>query len=112
MEPLKSEFTSVSPTTKGLKLYSETWTPASPPVAVLVFIHGLGEHVGRYADGAAQRSAALAFVVFLSSHDLCFVLCDAQPSATWPARAWRCTPSTRWRTGSRRRTRREARRAR
>jgi alpha-beta hydrolase superfamily lysophospholipase len=33
------------------RLYCETWAPESPK-AVLIFVHGLNEHIGRYAHVA------------------------------------------------------------
>lgn len=53
-----STFVSVGETTAGLALHAETWRPAGEASAVLVFIHGLGDHVGRYAEGARARSSA------------------------------------------------------
>ncbi len=35
-------------TADGLSPFLRTWTPDAPPKAVLVIIHGLGEHAGRY----------------------------------------------------------------
>ncbi|MCO6451098.1 MAG: lysophospholipase [Caldilineales bacterium] len=32
----------------GLNLFLRTWTPDSAPRAILVIVHGLGEHAGRY----------------------------------------------------------------
>jgi alpha-beta hydrolase superfamily lysophospholipase len=35
----------------GLKLYTKTWQPGRrSPVAVLVIVHGVGEHIGRYQN--------------------------------------------------------------
>lgn len=35
-------------TTDGLQLHTTRWTPESTPRGVLVIVHGLGEHIGRY----------------------------------------------------------------
>jgi len=36
--------------TKGLQLFWQAWLPDGPPKAVVVIIHGAGEHIGRYAN--------------------------------------------------------------
>ncbi len=41
----------------GLEMYSCQWTPEGKPKAVLVLVHGLGEHVGRYSHVGAFLSA-------------------------------------------------------
>jgi|APGre2960657423_1045063.scaffolds.fasta_scaffold16784_4 alpha-beta hydrolase superfamily lysophospholipase len=51
MEPVVSELVSVT----GLKLHCEAWKPSGAPTAVIVFIHGYGDHVGRYAHGACEH---------------------------------------------------------
>lgn len=33
---------------KGLKLFYKAWLPDEPPKAILVLIHGVGEHIDRY----------------------------------------------------------------
>jgi alpha-beta hydrolase superfamily lysophospholipase len=43
-------------TADGLELYWQAWLPDSPRAA-LVFVHGLGEHSGRYATPAAYFTA-------------------------------------------------------
>jgi acylglycerol lipase len=35
---------------KGTKLYTRTWTPQDNIIATVTFIHGLGEHCGRYDE--------------------------------------------------------------
>jgi alpha-beta hydrolase superfamily lysophospholipase len=35
-------------TSDGVKLFSQSWLPDSTPKAILAFVHGLGEHSGRY----------------------------------------------------------------
>ena len=35
-------------TSDGVKLFSQSWLPDSTPKAMLAFVHGLGEHSGRY----------------------------------------------------------------
>lgn len=39
---------------RGLRLYHQTWLPDAPPKAVLLVVHGLAEHGGRYADLAGH----------------------------------------------------------
>jgi len=34
----------------GLKLYCQSWTPDTPPKAILAIVHGFGEHSGRYMN--------------------------------------------------------------
>ncbi|TDZ28341.1 putative monoglyceride lipase [Colletotrichum spinosum] len=34
----------------GHKLYTQTWTPAGPVRAKLVFVHGFSDHIGRYDE--------------------------------------------------------------
>jgi alpha-beta hydrolase superfamily lysophospholipase len=41
---------------KPAALYVEHW-PAASPRALLVIVHGVGEHVGRYAEGARSLAA-------------------------------------------------------
>jgi alpha-beta hydrolase superfamily lysophospholipase len=38
----------------GLRIFWQTWQPASPPQAVVVIAHGAGEHSGRYGHVAAR----------------------------------------------------------
>lgn len=42
----------------GTALYEQRWRPASPPRAVVMIVHGLGEHGGRYAHVAQHLCAA------------------------------------------------------
>ncbi len=37
----------------GAQRFVQSWLPAGQPYAVLIVVHGLGEHSGRYADFAA-----------------------------------------------------------
>jgi alpha-beta hydrolase superfamily lysophospholipase len=37
---------------KGIHLFAQLWKPDKPPIAVIHFIHGLGEHSGRYTQWA------------------------------------------------------------
>ncbi|HPE11615.1 MAG: lysophospholipase [Actinobacteria bacterium] len=50
-------------TSGGAELYRQTWRPDDAPRAVLVLIHGLGEHSGRYGH-LAQRFTDAGFAVF------------------------------------------------
>lgn len=45
---------------QNLKIYRQAWLPENkkPPKAVVVLVHGLGEHSGRYAHVAAMLVAA------------------------------------------------------
>jgi acylglycerol lipase len=38
----------------GLRLYEQYWLPDSPPQAIVVLVHGINEHSGRYAQLAAD----------------------------------------------------------
>jgi acylglycerol lipase len=49
-------------TADGLKLLQRCWQPDVPPAAVVVLIHGLAEHSGRYAP-LAQRLVAEGYAV-------------------------------------------------
>ena len=44
------------PTVDGLQLHVREW-PASNPRGTVLIVHGLGEHIGRYAHVAAQLNA-------------------------------------------------------
>lgn len=48
-------------TSDGLKLHGQAWMP-SAPCGIIVVVHGLAEHSGRY-EGFAQRANALGFGV-------------------------------------------------
>jgi acylglycerol lipase len=37
---------------RGIEIYYQTWTPPGNPRAILVLVHGIGEHSGRYAHVA------------------------------------------------------------
>ncbi len=46
----------------GILLHTESWLPDSPPQAVILFSHGIGEHIGRYPHVAsAFVEAGFAF---------------------------------------------------
>ncbi|XP_034550818.1 monoglyceride lipase isoform X2 [Notolabrus celidotus] len=51
----------------GLHLFCRYWEPASPPRALVLVVHGLGEHCGPY-DEIAQRLKDLSFLVFAHDH--------------------------------------------
>jgi acylglycerol lipase len=62
MEPVRGTF----PSKLGCSLYTERWLASGgPPTALLVFVHGMGDHVGRYAPLlahlASQRVEVVAF---------------------------------------------------
>ena len=45
-------------TSDGLSIYHQAWLPDGDPQAVVMLIHGLGEHSGRYAHVADTLTAA------------------------------------------------------
>ncbi len=50
---------------QGLKFYSKGWEPDGKPKAAIAFVHGLGEHIGRFAHvGQAMSDAGYAFMGF------------------------------------------------
>ena len=50
---------------QGLKFYSKGWEPDKKPKAVVALLHGLGEHIGRYAHvGEAFSNAGYAVMGF------------------------------------------------
>jgi alpha-beta hydrolase superfamily lysophospholipase len=50
---------------QGLKFYSKAWEPDRKPRAAVAFLHGLGEHLGRYEHvGAAFAGAGYAMMGF------------------------------------------------
>lgn len=51
-------------TSDGVKLFSQSWLPDSTPKATLAFVHGLGEHSGRYQHvGEAYANAGYGLVM-------------------------------------------------
>jgi alpha-beta hydrolase superfamily lysophospholipase len=52
----------------SLSLRVAVWTPPTPPRAVLFLVHGLSEHVGRWAQRAAWLADQLACVVVAADH--------------------------------------------
>lgn len=49
----------------GLEMYAQSWEPEGPPRAIVFFIHGLGDHSGRYAHiGKALADAGFAMTSF------------------------------------------------
>lgn len=49
-------------TNDGLKLYAKEWKPESQAKAVVILVHGLGEHVGRY-DHVTQKYTDAGYLV-------------------------------------------------
>ncbi|MBZ0283741.1 MAG: lysophospholipase [Anaerolineae bacterium] len=45
-------------TTDGISIHTESWLPEAEAKAVVIVVHGLGEHVARYAHVAARLNAA------------------------------------------------------
>lgn len=52
---------------KGVTIFRRTWLPAKPPRAVVVVVHGLGEHSGRYAH-VAQALVEAGCAVYAMDH--------------------------------------------
>jgi acylglycerol lipase len=49
----------------GVEMFSRSWAPDEAPKAVVCFVHGLGEHSGRYTHiGKAFSDAGFALVAF------------------------------------------------
>lgn len=51
----------------GRQLYRQSWMPDDEPKAVLVIIHGLGEHSGRYAN-VVNHLAPLGYAIHSFDH--------------------------------------------
>ncbi|MFZ0385962.1 MAG: lysophospholipase [Solirubrobacteraceae bacterium] len=51
----------------GLELFRRFWRPTDPPVGVIVLVHGLGEHSGRY-EHVAERLVADGYAVHALDH--------------------------------------------
>ena len=51
----------------GIDIFTQTWTPATPPQARLVIAHGLGEHSGRY-DNLIQALSPLPISIHALDH--------------------------------------------
>ncbi len=54
-------------TSDGLRLHTAVWRPATDPKAVVLLVHGIGEHCGRYAH-VAQHLNAHGFAVYSFDH--------------------------------------------
>ncbi len=52
----------------GTKIYTESWLPDSTPNAVVIIVHGLGEHIGRYSHVAPKLVDAGYAVYGLDHH--------------------------------------------
>ncbi|ULP47752.1 alpha/beta hydrolase [Mycolicibacter virginiensis] len=52
---------------RGVPIVYDTWTPDTPPRAVVVLSHGFGEHARRY-DHVAERFAAAGLVTYALDH--------------------------------------------
>jgi len=52
---------------RGARIFYQAWLPESPPRAVLLVVHGLGEHCGRYA-GLAGYFVSLGYAVYGFDH--------------------------------------------
>ncbi|MBL8156272.1 MAG: lysophospholipase [Anaerolineae bacterium] len=52
----------------GLTIYTEQWLPMSEPGAVVMLVHGLGEHIGRYHHVAAALVEAGWYAVYGLDH--------------------------------------------
>ena len=51
----------------GTKIYTESWLPDSDPRAVVIIVHGLGEHIGRYGH-VAPRLVDAGYAVYGLDH--------------------------------------------
>jgi acylglycerol lipase len=51
----------------GRRIFWQTWTPEAPPRAVVVLVHGAGEHSGRY-DHVVARLVADSYAVYALDH--------------------------------------------
>ena len=51
----------------GVRIVYDVWTPDTPPRAVVVLSHGLGEYARRY-DHVAQRFAGAGLVTYALDH--------------------------------------------
>ncbi|KAA1248380.1 lysophospholipase [Mycobacterium simiae] len=51
----------------GVDIVYDVWTPETPPLAVVVLAHGLGEHARRY-DHVAQRFGEAGLVTYALDH--------------------------------------------
>lgn len=63
MEHRISEFSSKN----GEPIFYQAWLPPAPPRAVLLVVHGLAEHSGRY-EGFAEFFTASGFAVYALDH--------------------------------------------
>jgi len=52
---------------RGARIYHQCWLPESEPKAVLMIVHGLGEHSGRYVN-LVNHFIALGFAVYGMDH--------------------------------------------
>jgi alpha-beta hydrolase superfamily lysophospholipase len=66
MPPYEERF----PARDGLQLYYRRWLPPGEPAAVVVIVHGVGEHGGRYAAVAEKfcRHGYAAYALDLRGH--------------------------------------------
>jgi acylglycerol lipase len=51
----------------GRRIFWQAWTPAAPPTAVVVLVHGAGEHSGRY-EHVIARLVAEGYAVHAADH--------------------------------------------
>lgn len=54
-------------TADGLRLYTAAWLPDDTPKAIVLLVHGIGEHSGRYAHVAAHLLAH-SYAVYTLDH--------------------------------------------
>ncbi len=64
MNHTTGSFTSAS----GTRIHAESWLPDSEPRAVVIIVHGLGEHIGRYSHVAPKLADAGYAVYGLDHH--------------------------------------------
>jgi len=48
----------------GFKLFAQAWHPKTSPKAVLIYVHGIGDHSGRIADMAIELASKASISVY------------------------------------------------
>jgi len=51
----------------GLKIFTICWQPAADPIGVILLVHGIGEHAGRY-DHVAEVLTDAGYIVYALDH--------------------------------------------
>lgn len=63
MQRMEGSFTPTS----QIKLFTLTWLPDGDPNAIVILVHGVGEHAGRY-EGVAKRLVNAGYAVYGYDH--------------------------------------------